>query len=373
MDRVLLSAGEASGDAYGAALVHRLRAWRPSLRFAAVGGRRLAVAGVPLVADCSRWGAVGIVEALRVGPRVLRGYLRAKRVLRCDPGLFVPIDYGFINVRLARHAKAKGWRVLYFVPPGSWRKDKQGADLPAITDAIVTPFSWSADILSSMGARAYWFGHPLKELIGTSDETRLPHRLAALPGSRAHEIDRNLPAIARSLPREATEVEFAVAPNADPQQMRRTWERIRPDIPAIFTVGDTYGVLRRARSTIVCSGTATLEAALCRCPCVVIYLGSKLMEIEYRIRKPRFDFIALPNILLGRAVVPELIQWDATPERVAAEVRRIWLEGPEREAQLAAFAEIDAELGPGDAIKRTAQLASEMLEGAAGILSPPCP
>lgn len=361
--RVFISVGEASGDAYGAELVTRLRERGTHFEGQAVGGKRLQATGVEMIADCTRWGALGILEAFKVGPRVLGGYMKARQNLRTGtPGLFIPIDFGFTNIKLARLAKSKGWRVLYFMPPGSWRRNKQGADLPDITDEIVTPFPWSADLLAEMGASVHWFGHPLKEMIAASpDQQRDPTRLAALPGSRAHEIALNVPAIAKSLPTGVQTVEFAVAPTADVKEMEATWRRVRPDIKAIFTSGDTYGVLKRARAAVVCSGTATLEAALCGCPCTVIYLGSKMMEIEYRIRKPKFEYISLPNILLRRQVVPELIQWDATPERISTEVAGLWRDGTIRDSQLAAFAELEDLLGPGDALTRTAALAASML------------
>lgn len=361
--RVFISVGEASGDAYGAELVTCMRERGTHFEGQAVGGKRLQATGFEMIADCSRWGALGILEAFKVGPRVLGGYMKARKNLRTGtPGLFIPIDFGFTNIKLARLAKAKGWRVLYFMPPGSWRRTKQGADLPDITDEIVTPFPWSADLLADMGASVHWFGHPLKEMIAASpDQPRDPTCLAALPGSRAHEIALNVPAIAKSLPTGVQTVEFAVAPTADVHEMERTWRTSRPDIKAIFTSGDTYGVLKRARAAVVCSGTATLEAALCGCPCTVIYLGSKMMEIEYRIRKPKFEYISLPNILLRRQVVPELIQWDATPERISTEVAGLWRDGIIRDSQLAAFAELQDLLGPGDALTRTAALAASML------------
>ncbi|HRI44898.1 MAG TPA: hypothetical protein PLL78_00705 [Fimbriimonadaceae bacterium] len=361
--RVFLSAGEASGDAYGEGLVKRLRALRPDATFEAVGGRRLAASAGGLVADSSRWGAIGIIEALLVSPRVIRGYFAAKRRLaKGEPGLFIPIDFGFANIRLARFAKRLGWRVLYFVPPGSWRRDKQGGDLPAVTDAIVTPFSWSAEILRGMGANAHWFGHPLRELTTESGgvEDRVCGRLAALPGSRGHEIERHLIAIADSLPPTVREVEVAVAATADARAILRTWARRRPDIPVIVTESDTYGVLKRAEAAIVCSGTATLEAAICGCPMVVIYKASWVMELEYRVRRPKFDYFSLPNILLERKAVSELLQHDASPVRVRTELEGI-LRGPGREAQLAAFDELERILGPSDALTQAARLASQML------------
>jgi lipid-A-disaccharide synthase len=362
--RLFVSVGEASGDAYGAELLARIRKSDPDVDCEAVGGRRLAAAEAKLVADCSRWGALGIFEAIRVAPRVIQGFRRAKRALnQGDPGLFIPIDFGFMNVKLARHAKSKGWKVLYFIPPGSWRRNKQGSDLASVTDAIVTPFPWSAEMLNAMGANAHCFGHPLKEMIShRADMDRRLDQLAALPGSREHEIALNLRVIAQSAPDCVKDVEFAAAPTANVDSMRSLWTSIRPDLVPTVTSGDTYGVLARSRAAIICSGTATLEAALCRCPTVVIYTGSKMMELEYKIRKPKFDYVSLPNILLQRPVLPELLGQEATPERVRSALEAVWVEGDARQAQLDAFEELDALLGQADALTRTAELAVSMLK-----------
>ena len=154
--RVFFSAGEASGDAYAAELMTRIRSRLPETVFEGIGGRKLAALGCNPI-DSSAWGSIGIPDALRVGRNVLRGASRAKKMLSSgEPGLMIPIDFGFLNIRLAKYAKDRGWKVLYFIPPGSWKRHSQGSDLPGITDLIVTPFSWSADILNEMGANARW-------------------------------------------------------------------------------------------------------------------------------------------------------------------------------------------------------------------------
>lgn len=355
--RVFFSAGEASGDAYGAELLVRLGPVASEVE--AVGGRRLRETGAKLVADSSTWGAMGIFESLRVAPKVKLGYDAARRALaRGRPGLFVPIDFGYLNVRLARRAKALGWKVLYFVPPGSWRRDKQGADLPAITDAIVTPFPWSAEILNGMGAKAHWYGHPLKQMVAQSpSDGRERRTIAVLPGSRGHEIALNLRQTVPALADLALPVEAAVAPATSAEAFQQLWSEAGGEPGRLTaTVDDAYGVLRRARAAVVCSGTATLEAALCGCPSVVVYRGTRIMEIEYRIRRPKFDFIALPNILLERMALPELLQQDANPARIAQELGAILPDGGARESQLAAFAELDKLLGPADALDQTVEL-----------------
>ncbi|MEX2244553.1 MAG: hypothetical protein WD716_11985 [Fimbriimonadaceae bacterium] len=330
------------------------------IAFQAVGGKRLAAAGARIVADSSKWGAVTIAESVKVSPRVIAGYYAATRAIgRGRPGLFIPIDFGFINVKLARFAKRKGWKVLYFIPPGSWRKDKQGADLPQATDAIVTPFPWSADILNTMGANAHYFGHPLKEMVAQTADVGERTGIAVLPGSRAHEIECNVPVIAQAIKDFAGPVRIAVAPSADETYLRHTWTKWSDHEPAFLH--SAAPALKASRSAIVCSGTATLEAALCACPCVVMYRANWLMELEYRLRKPKFDYISLPNILLDRPLLKELILLDANPEAVKAELAALDADGPRRTEVLAAFAGLSDSLGEADCLERTAELAREMM------------
>lgn len=353
------------------ALIARIQAKRGQnlvpLRFEGVGGPRMRAEDLTLHADTTRWGAISIAQSLAAVPRVLGGYYRAKGKLRHHPpGLFVPIDFGYANIRLARHAKNQGWKVMYFVPPGSWRRDRQGRDLPAITHAIVTPFEWSAEILRKMGANAHWFGHPIKQLLR---EARVPvsearTSIAVLPGSRTHEIAENLPVIAEALAGNAATVEFALAPTVDAAAFKARWAAITGSRAGDrFTVGDTAGVLSRARGAIVCSGTATLEAALCRCPMVVVYRVSKAMVMEAKLigfKRPKY--IALPNILLDEAVVPELVQDEAKPEIVRGYLEVLLDDSQERAAQMEAFERLDGILGADDAITRAARVGLDLLK-----------
>lgn len=357
MARVFFSAGEASGDAYAAALIRRLPDGFDAL---GVGGPQAAAAGMAPVGDSSRWGAVGIYESLKVVPRVLAGYRAAFAALtEGRPGVFVPIDYGFMNIRLARHARQMGWKVVYFIPPGSWRKDRQGADLPEVSDAIITPFAWSADILRRMGANAHWFGHPLKQLVYESRSEGARNGLAVLPGSRDHEVTANLEVIAQAADRlGASPLRLAAAPNLPDDLVKDRWATFS-QTPAEI-VQPARRALWQSQAAIVCSGTATLEAALAHCPCVVVYRGTRAMKIEFAIRKPKFDFISLPNILLGRGAVTELLSDDANPDRICAAMEPLLAESQTRSAMLAAFAEVDEMCGPADAIDRSAALIAEI-------------
>jgi lipid-A-disaccharide synthase len=385
--RIFLSAGEASGDAYAAALVEALRA--DDLTFEGVGGNRLRAAIGELVADSSTWGAISIVQSLGVAPRAVKGAIKARRQLKKGrPGLLIAIDFGFFNIRLCRWAKKAGWKVLYFMPPSSWRRDRQGKDLPAITDAVVTPFPWSAEILRANGANAHFFGHPLRQLIGErrSEVERVEGQIAVLAGSRSHELERNLPMIAdfaKSSPggwksahsggamrdtitpaQSAIEnrLEFAVSPNIDLEHFRSTWESLAPGRADVFTQNDTYGVLGRADAAIVCSGTATLEAALMRCPHVVVYRVTPAMAREAKLigfKMPKY--ISLPNIVLDRELVPELVGLEIHPSSIRAKLEPLLKPGIERQAQIKGFQEIEEILGPPTAISMTANLVREMI------------
>lgn len=358
-----MSAGEASGDVYGAAFIRELRILDPSrdLDFECVGGKLLTGEGAELVCDSSSWGAVGITQALRQLPVVLAAFFRIRRhLLRGKPGLFVPIDFGFVNIRLCRVAKAAGWHVLYFIPPGSWRRNRQGRDLPSVTDAITTPFRWSAEILNSMGAKAFWYGHPIKQVVGKVGRLGEPSNLLAiLPGSRKHEISHNLPLIAEAFRNRSEALTFIVAPSVDVDSLRRNWQRLAPGKLAEFAVGDKYTVLQIAKAAVVCSGTATLETALCGCPMVVLYKVSPLMHLQgYLMGLKKARRFSLPNILLQRDIIPELTGWNVTASDLTNALENV-LADPSR--QIEGFEELRATLGGDQAITETAKLAREFL------------
>ncbi|MCX7800804.1 MAG: hypothetical protein N2109_10735 [Fimbriimonadales bacterium] len=364
--RIVLSAGEASGDAYGAALVRHARPLLPDAQWAALGGRRLLAAGVSLWEDTSSWGAMGVVQSLRVAPRAAIGFYRTLRRLRSEqPGWLVPIDFGFFNTRLARRAKGLGWKVLYFIPPGCWRRDRGGQGLRELVDAVSTPFPWSAENLRRDGIQAHWFGHPLRQLVqeagGDAPERR--EALAVLPGSRLHELEANLPALAEALRDWPTPIVFPVAPTLAAETLRERWLRLTGRAGDEFRTDGAARALLGCRAAVVCSGTATLEAALCGCPMVVVYRLSRAMRVEVRLLRIRVRHISLPNILLQRSAVPELVDDAATPQAIRGQAEAVW-HGPAREDQLLAFRELEGLLGPADGIARTAQLLASLARGA---------
>ncbi|MDW8106726.1 MAG: lipid-A-disaccharide synthase [Armatimonadota bacterium] len=378
---VLIVAGEASGDLYGADLAHALQARFPELTIYGIGGTRMRAAQVRLIADSRAWGAIGVVESLKVAPRVYWVFQRVKRFLRqVKPDLVVPIDFGAFNVPLSCWARRQGLTVAYYMPPGSWRREAQGRDLPECTNIVLTPFAWSAEQLRALGANAYWVPHPLLRLARPTQtkETfceRLgldPYRpiVALLPGSRQHEVKALTPLYARvaeSVYALLPEVQFvlSVAPHLDPDWVHRLWlEHSRQWVPT--ETRSVWDLLAHADAGIICSGTATLEAALLNTPMLIVYRGSWLMNLEYRLRRKRLNlrWIGLPNLILQREVCPEFIQEAATPEQLRRAVIPLLRNPQVREAQLNAFREIRHALGEGQNLREAHEWITDMLADA---------
>ncbi|MBA3726107.1 MAG: hypothetical protein H0W86_06555 [Armatimonadetes bacterium] len=361
--RVLISAGEASGDAVGAELVKEMRRQGFNGEVFAVGARKLEQAGAQLIADSSTWGALGVYQALKMAPKLLIGARGVSKWLESKvPDLVIAIDFGYMNVRLCRKAKKLASKVLYFMPPGSWRKDRQGSDLAHVADKIATPFSWSADLLRKAGANVEWVGHPAVQMAGEACDGERDV-LAILPGSRKHEIELNLPVFARAvalLGEMAAKPVIVAAPNADSGMLGRLWNKHCPTKAEVSRAGP-YETLKRSRAAIICTGTATLEAAVCRTPMVAAYVLDPLMILEAKLIRLKVDFIALPNILLEKHAVPELYHPNASPETIAIETSKLLRDSAERQAQLDDFEEIVKILGPNDAITRTAKMALELI------------
>jgi lipid-A-disaccharide synthase len=360
--RLFVSAGEASGDAYGAEIVKRVRALVPSVEVEAVGGLKLAESEARIVASSLNWGAMGVVASLSVTPRVCRGAIKVVQNLREGvPGLFLPIDFGTMNVRMAREAKRRGWKVLYFIPPGSWRRDRQGRSIPEVSDEIVTPFPWSQEIFTRMGAKAHYFGHPLLDMIQGAPDQPARNGLALLPGSRIQEVRTNLTAIVGALLLMGSHppVTVGLAPNVSEEEAHAWWKKLNGP-PVTFTRA-IHSLLKGSEAAIICSGTATLEGALCGCPMVVVYRLSPLLLAEARILRPKFDFAALPNILLSRGAFPELLGDAAEPGAIKDNLLPLLTDTPERRAQLSAIQEVKDLAGSPGCLDKTAQRAAFLL------------
>src|SRR5918996_1449297 len=365
---IMLVAGEASGDLHGATLCHALRTLAPGRPLIGMGGERMAAAGLDRLADVTAAAAVGGTEALGPIPALLRAWRRLRAAFEGPgrPAALVLIDFPEFNLRLARAAHRAGVPVAYFVPPQvwAWRPWRVRAIRHRVS-LVLAVFPFEAALYRRAGARAEFVGPPVLDAVAGApgrEEARRrlgldPHAtlVGLLPGSRAQEIAATLPVMRQAVARIAAarpdlRVVLAAAPAgtgaASPLLtvggLAEELRTARPTIDAVH--GDTYAVMRAADLLLVASGTATLEAALLGTPMIVCYRLSRLTEAWARLLV-RVPWIGLANIILGRAVVPELYQSAFTPERVAAEALALLGSPAALEAQRRGFAELRDMLG----------------------------
>jgi lipid-A-disaccharide synthase len=390
---VFFIAGELSADRYAARLLEALRKRNPGLRAEAIGGPNLRAAGVPLLRDSSAWSAIGVAEALRRIPPIWLGLQSLKRKLRRDPpDLLLPLDFGAFNVPAANYARKLGVPVCYVIPPGSWRPDggRVSKRLASCADSFLTPFRPSEKTLRSAGLEADFLGHPLLDFLpetGTRERLRASFELTPdaatlgiLPGSRGQELRYLTPAlldaaISMRSRIDGLELILPLAPSLpsdalDPLLKRRGWSlqgesaagdgfpvrRYAGPMNLVLLQGRALDALAVADAALVCSGTATLEAALAGCPIVIGYRGGGATVLEYVLRKSIVpDTIGLPNLLLKRRLCPELIQETCVPERLAEEALPLLRPSERRETQLQGFRELRGQLGETGVIDRWAE------------------
>jgi lipid-A-disaccharide synthase len=332
--RVFFVTGEPSGDLQAARLAAAMRAQDPSLTLCGVGGPAMREAGVTTTIDIGELSVMGIAEVVGALARVRRMYraILAEMDSPRRPDLLVLVDFPEFNLLVARAARRRGVRVLYYVSPQvwAWRRGRV-RKIRKRVDAMVVLFPFEEAFYAGHGVCARFFGHPLAETVEASrsmPETRarlgvqadVP-LVALLPGSRAKEIDRHLPLMLEAARRVDRRVRFAIA--CAPGIPRSRFERAAKDAGVDVSVvkNETYNLLAAADAAAVASGTATVEAALLGCPHVVVY---KTSALTYAVARAlvRTRYIGMPNILLDAPVVPELIQGRATSHALAAELRR---------------------------------------------------
>jgi lipid-A-disaccharide synthase len=360
---IMLSAGEASGDLHGATMCRALRALDPGLRLIGMGGPRMAAAGVEILVDPTAHAAMGTSEAVGRVPGLYRAYkLLVRRLREARPTAMVLIDFPEFNLRLARQARRAGIPVVYFIPPQlwAWRRGRIRQMARRVT-RVLAAFPFEKSLYEEAGIPVEFVGHPLLDVV-PSDLDRLKARerlrvgegqtlVGLLPGSRRQEIERLLPPMldaAARLSRTDGRRSFVLglAASVDRElvagHLRRASETGGP--PVALVEGLTYEVMAASDALLIASGTATLEAALLGAPMVVCYRVSRLSEVVARLLK-RSAWISLPNIVAGRAAVPEILQDKVTGARLASEAERLLVDPEAATAQRAAFKDVRSRLG----------------------------
>lgn len=328
--KIMIVAGESSGDLYGSCLAESFRKLCPGIRLFGLGGQRMKQAGVELLHDNRDMAVVGVSEVISHLGDIVSAFLTLKRKLKEErPDLLVLIDYPDFNLLLARFAKRKGIDIVYYVSPQVWAwREGRVNTIARLVRKIVVLFPFEVPIYRNVGLEAIFAGHPLLDIVKPSEHRQdflkkfglNPRKpvVGILPGSRKKEVENLLPVMMRAaaiIARKLPDVQFLL-PIADSLDLEYI-KRYLPDSPPVTLVHEkTYDVMNAAAFLITASGTATLEAALLTTPMVIIYrvsaftywLGKKLVKT---------DFIGMANIVAGNRVVEELIQDAMTPEAIA--------------------------------------------------------
>jgi lipid-A-disaccharide synthase len=368
---IMLSAGEASGDLHGGMLCRALRDLEPELRLVGMGGGQMATAGMEVIVDPTGQAAVGTSEALGRIPALYRAYRALGQRLRAErPRALVLIDFPEFNLRLARRARRAGVPVVYFIPPQLWAwRSGRIRQMARRVSQVLAVFPFEPALYEQARVPVEFVGHPLLDVVPldlTRDEAR--RRLGAdpghsliglLPGSRREEVEHLLPPMLEAAGRLAAadarrRFVLGLAPTVPREQVQAHLRRAAGGPAVELVSGRTYEVMAAADALLIASGTATLEAALLGTPMVVCYRVSRTTEVIARLLA-RVQWIGLPNLVSGRAVVPELIQRDVTGARLAAEAARLLEDPVIATAQRAAFKELRARLGEPGVGRRAAR------------------
>lgn len=373
VSRVMIIAGEPSGDLHGAGLVRELKRRQPKLEVYGIGGEGMAGAGMELIYHIRDLSFMGFAEVLKHLPTIRSVRTRLEEVLvRRKPDVLVLIDYPGFNLRFARRAKAHGVKIFYYISPQVWAWGRGRVKrMKGLIERMFVVFPFETEIYLQEKIPVDFVGHPLLEVLGHREKTNgfrekfgiatKKKLLGLFPGSRAQEVVRIFPVMAQAagiLQNESgCEIAVGVAPNLAEdlygQLLDACSPRVRAD--AIHLVsGGTHDLMRHSDLAFVTSGTATLETACFGTPMIVVYRTS---FATYWIGRAliRLKNIALVNIVAGRPIVPELIQADLTAERLVREARRILQNEEVAEQMRAEFIKVREKLGTPGASQRVAE------------------
>lgn len=369
-DSLFIVAGERSGDVYGAELAAALRARLPDISIFGCGGDAMRQAGVETSVDAREFALMGIAELVTALPRTYRAFHALLREIdRRKPQLAILIDSPSLNLRLAKQLKRRNVRVVYFVSPQIWAWKKwRIRHIKARVDKMICIFDFEEEIYKRAGVSVEYVGSPLVDLVrprqsrqeffATAGLDPGVATVALLPGSREKEIEYNLHTMLDAASRLALtrKVQFvvAVAPLLDPEWLEARIQRGYVGRSTLRTVSNsTHNALRHSDAAVIASGTATVEAALCETPMVVVYRVATLTWWLGRMMV-NVPFYSMVNLLAGKAVVKELIQHDFTAVKVAAEIAQLLDHPDAREKMRRELRGIKPRLGSGGAIQKAA-------------------
>ena len=374
--RVMILAGEASGDAHAAEFVEHLKRLRPGIEISGMGAREMKRAGVDLFFDSSIIAVVGLVEVLRHWGDIKRAMaIVRERLERTRPDLLVLVDYPEFNLKMARHARELGIRVLFYISPQVWAwRPKRIHKIGSLIDHMAVIFKFEQRFYEDAGIPVSFVGHPLVDRVPRHDD-RLTLRanlglgedetvFGLFPGSRQSEISRLMPILletasllqagnpdARFLLPVASTLDY----DAIEQQVRNSGVEVR------LCRDDIYATIPCCDAIASCSGTVTLEIALLRVPLCIVY---RMSWLSYQImsRLITIPRIGLANIVAGREVAREFLQRDASAANLARELKRLAGDIDYRRQVIAGLERVRENLGHGDGAQNMAKLVISLID-----------
>ena len=376
--KILLVAGEVSGDLHGSRLVEAIQRIDPDIEFFGIGGEGLERAGMKLLYPSQSLSVVGITEVFFKLSAILKALQGLKKSIdRERPDLVILVDFPDFNLRLAKMAQRKGIPILYYIGPQVWAWRPRRIKLIArLVKKMIVLFPFEVPLYQAAGVDVEWVGHPLLDIVKPtlSREKAFqqfgldPRRrtVGLLPGSRKHEVERLLPpllASAHLLQKEIPDLQFVIplAPGLPKTLLLSRMGNI--SVPVAVVEGFTYDVMNLSELLIVASGTATLEGAIVGKPMIIVY---KVSFLSYWVGRAliRLDHIGLVNLVAEKEIVPELIQKDVNPQQIADEAFRI-LRDPILSRKMAeSVNKVRQKLGELGAAERAARIVTSLLRGA---------
>ena len=376
--KILLVAGEVSGDLHGSHLVEAIQRIDPEVQFFGIGGEGLEGRGMKLLYPAHSLSVVGVTEVFIKLPSILKALHRLKKSLDQErPDLVILIDFPDFNLRLAKIAHRRGIPILYYISPQVWAwRPKRIKLIARLVKKMVVLFPFEVSLYEAAGVDVEWVGHPLLDIV----KPTLPKEVASqrfgldpkrrtiglLPGSRIHEVERLLPpllASAHLLQKEIPDLQFIIplAPGIPKTTLSSCMKNI--SVPVKVVEGFTYDVMNLSELLITASGTATLEGAILRKPMIIIY---KVSFSSYWIGRAliRVDHIGLINLVAEKEIAPELIQKDVHPQRIADEAFRILRDPLLSRKMTESMGEVRQKLGEPGAAQRAARIVTSLLHEA---------
>lgn len=356
-------AGERSGDLHGSNLIKGIRKHDPNAQIRAWGGDMMQNAGAEIVKHYRELAFMGFFEVIKNLPTIV-GFLSfcKKDIKNFQPDVVILIDYAGFNMRVAKFAKLNGFKTFYYISPKVWAWNQSRAlKIKQFVDKMFVIFPFEKDFFKQHDYEVEYVGNPLFDAIGDfipKEDFRKFARLgqkpiiALLPGSRKQEVETMLP-LMMSQVYEFPDYQFVIGAVSNlPKELYARWQSI---FPVKLVIDNAYNLLSVADAALVTSGTATLETALFNVPQVVCYRGGWAAYQVYK-RVIRVPFVSLVNLIAGREVVKELLQYDLTKENLLTELSKITTNQTTRQNQLDGYSEIKNTLGEKGASERAGKL-----------------